>query len=78
MPSFFSVGESAKKQQKEFEAKDKLVFNSFKTTGKVDKRTAAPVDLKKKPTVVVGVKRNFTNKSSPAVPSKPTLPGRKK
>lgn len=58
VPSFFSIGESAKKQQKEFESKDKIAFNSFKTNAKTDKRTGT-VDSKA-PVVVVGVKKNFT------------------
>lgn len=59
VPSFFSIGESAKKQQKEFESKDKIAFNSFKPNAKTDKRTGT-VDSKKAPVVVVGVKKNFT------------------
>ena len=72
MPSFLSAGESAKKQQKEFESKDKIVYNAFKTTGKTDKRTST-VDLKQKPVVIVGVKKNFSNKNSQS-----NLPTKKK
>jgi len=77
VPSFFSIGESAKKQQKEFEAKDNIVFNSFKTSSKTVNKRTATVDSKQKPSIVVGVKKNFSNKTSAVPAAKPTLPSKK-
>ena len=76
VPSFFSIGESAKKQQKEFESKDNIVFNSFKTSSKAVNKRTATVDSKQKPSIVVGVKKNFSNKTA-APAAKPTLPTKK-